>query len=47
MSAGLSGRQLEDLQAPASAGEPQSVRDAWDAYLRSQREAQAEPEAGL
>ena len=25
--------------------EPQSVRDAWDAYLQAQREAAAEPEA--
>jgi hypothetical protein len=25
--------------------EPQSVRDAWDAHLQSQREAEQEPEA--
>lgn len=25
--------------------EPQSVRDAWDAHLQAQREADAEPEA--
>lgn len=27
--------------------EPRSVRDAWDAHLRRQREAEPEPEAGL
>ena len=26
--------------------EPQSVRDAWDRHLQTQREAEQEPEAG-
>jgi hypothetical protein len=32
-------------EPPASAGEPQSVRDAWDNQLKAQAEADAELKA--
>ena len=32
-------------QPPGGQGEPQSVRDAWDARLQAQREAEQQPEA--
>jgi hypothetical protein len=38
-------RQAAARWGTAWPGEPQSVRDAWDAHLHSQREAEQEPEA--
>lgn len=35
------------VSVPARDPEPRSVRDAWDAYLQSRREAEPEPEAGI
>jgi hypothetical protein len=41
----VSFRQAAARWGTAWPGVPQSVRDAWDAHLQSQREAEQEPEA--
>ena len=49
MGDGLAGEQPLQHPRPAQnygpGKEPQSVRDAWDAHLQSQHEAEPEPEA--